>query len=767
MAFQLSTAGLARVSARRPWLVVTAWVVATVLAAGGAAFGLGDVITTEATFVNRPESLKGLELLDRGFQNPAEEQEETNWRETIVIRSETLTVDDSTFQQRVEQLTADLRALSGVIDPQQTVNVYMTQAAGSELAGDMISADRHATLIPTALRGSFDQATEQLPQYLEIINRYNADGFTVASAGEVTVDDQFLATSSADLEKEIYGLPVALVVLVVIFGALVAAGVPLVLGMTAIIVSLGLTALIGQVWELSLYVVNMITVIGLAVGVDYALFVVERYREERRRGIPQSEAIVLAGGTASKAVLFSGLTVVLALTGMFLIPTTIFRSLGLGAILVTIVAVVATLTLTPALLSLLGDKIDWPRRRYDAPPPHGTVVEDASGSNPYRGFWGRVTRSVMARPAISAVLAAGILILAALPSFELETGTAGPETLPPGNVRTAVEILDRDFYAGVLAPIEIAIGGTRTPEMDAALDRLVAALGQDPAFGPVLEREWNRANDVARLVVPLQGDANSDEAYEAVERLRKVTIPPAFAGVRAEVYVAGDPAFNADFKQVVADWTPVVFAFVLGLSFLLLLLAFRSVVVPVKAILMNLLSVGAAYGLTVLVFQKGYGDGLLGFQRVPTIEAWVPIFLFCVLFGLSMDYHVFLLSRIRERFDETGDNRDSVAFGLQATARIITGAAVIMVVVFGAFALGDLVMFQQMGFGLAVAILIDATLIRSVLVPASMVLLGERNWYLPRWLRWLPDLQVEGAQRSLLSPTPAPSRQSEVAPAGD
>jgi RND superfamily putative drug exporter len=434
---------------------------------------------------------------------------------------------------------------------------------------------------------------------------------------------------------------------------------------------------------------------------------------------------------------------VLALLGLFLIPTVIFRSLGAGAILVVIVAVIATLTLVPALLSLLGDRIDWPRRRtYDA----ATAAKQAQYDQEtiHSGVWGNLARVVMPRPVISVVLAAALVVAAALPYLDLKRGEGGVETLPEGNVRTAYLLLSQNFPAGRLAPVEVVVDGTRTADVQAGIDRLISAIGPDPVFGPAELPVWNEADDLALVRIPLTVDSSSPAALDAVHLLRDELVPAAFADVPAEVLVTGGPAMSADFEDVVDTYTPIVFIFVLSLSFLLLLLAFRSIVVPLKAIVMNLLSVGATYGLLVLVFQKGYLHEFFGFQQTPTIEAWIPIFLFCVLFGLSMDYHVFLISRIREHYDATHDNRESVAVGLQATARIITGAALIMVAVFAGFASGQLVMFQQMGFGLAIAVLLDATIVRSVLVPASMVLLGDRNWYLPSWLQWLPDLRIEG-----------------------
>jgi RND superfamily putative drug exporter len=680
--------------------------------------------------------------------------------ETVIVHSDTSTVDDSAFQDVVEMAAADLRALPEIVANLTTW--YEADAAGDPAAAQLVSADRHTALLPVTLVGDIDEAADNAEEYLAVVEGLGQEGIDVSTVGDISIGYEFNTLAEEDLVKgEGIGLLAALVVLVVVFGALVVAGVPIALAIVSIIVAVGMTALVGRVMDLSFFILNMITMIGLAVGIDYALFIVSRYREERRHGRPKEEAIVVAGGTASKAVFFSGATVVLALLGMFMIPIVIFRSLGAGAILVVVAAVAATLTLVPALLSLLGDRIDWPRRRrYDA----ATVAAQARYDQEtiHAGFWGRVTRVVMSRPIISVILSAGLLIAAAMPYLDLRLGQAGVESLPPSDVRTAYALLSRDFPAGRIQPVEVVVDGPQDAEVLAGIDRLVAATGEDPVFGPAQPPQWNEAGDLALVQIPLTIDASAPAAHDAVDRLRDDLIPTAFADVPAEVLVTGGPAFSADFEAVVRDYTPLVFAFVLGLSFLLLMLAFRSLVVPFKAIVMNLLSVGATYGLLVLVFQKGYGADLFGFQETPIIESWVPIFLFCVLFGLSMDYHVFLLSRIREHYDATHDNRESVAVGLQSTGRIITGAALIMVAVFAGFASGKLVMFQQMGFGLGVAVLLDATVVRSILVPATMALLGDANWYLPRWLDWLPDLRVEGVP----TPVSAAGMPAPQPPAG-
>jgi RND superfamily putative drug exporter len=363
---------------------------------------------------------------------------------------------------------------------------------------------------------------------------------------------------------------------------------------------------------------------------------------------------------------------------------------------------------------------------------------------------------VTARPVLSVVVSGGLLVAAALPVFNINLGNVGISTLPEdSNPRHAFDVLNREFSTGVLtADVVIDAADVNTPAVQAGIERLTQSVHGDGFFG-ASTLETNAHGDLALLTVAMPGDFSSEPSKAALGRLRGEYIPAAFPAGTARVYVGGPTAETVDSVQTQRDYLPFVFTFVLGLSFLLLLVVFRSIVVPLKAVAMNLLSVGAAYGMLVLVFQKGYGAGLLGFQESPVIESWLPLFLFAILFGLSMDYHVFLLSRIKERYDETRDNRGAVAYGLRQTASIITGAALIMVAVFAGMASGDLGIFQQVGFGLAVAILIDATIIRMVLVPASMELLGDWNWYFPRWLAWVPDVRLEGAPQPVAALAPA------------
>ena len=415
---------------------------------------------------------------------------------------------------------------------------------------------------------------------------------------------------------------------------------------------------------------------------------------------------------------------------------------------------IAALTLLPAVLALLGDRVNALRIPY-----FGRATERAGREG---RFWGAIVERVMRRPVLSLVLAGGLLLALAAPVLGLDTGTSGAATLPDRfESKQGYLLLREEFPTQSTEPVEIAVAGdVRGTDVEGALAQVEQELSRRPIFGdPVVEA--NEAGTVARVTVPIADNPDGERAIAAVRELRSEVVPEAFAGVAAEVYVGGDTAEELDYHDTVDFWLPLVLLFVLGLSFLLLTLAFRSIVVPATAIGMNLLSVGAAYGLLVLVFQEGLGNELLGLREAETIDAWVPLFLFAVLFGLSMDYQVFLLSRIRERYAQTGDTDAAVAFGIGSTARLITGAALIIIAVFWGFAMGDTIAFQQMGFGIAVALLIDATIVRSILVPATMTLLGERNWYLPSWLSWLPDVHVEGAEpprASALHPMPGESR---------
>ena len=597
----------------------------------------------------------------------------------------------------------------------------------------LVSSDRQATLV--LLNITDDDAVGDV---IEVVQGADADpDFAVAITGGTTRDHDFNELSERDLlNGELkFGLPAALIILLLVFGTVVAGLMPLLMALVAIISALGLVALLTQLFELSIFTTNMLTGMGLALGIDYALFVISRYREERGRGRAPGDAIVATGGTASRAVLFSGSAFVIAMFGLLLVPSTIFRSLAAGAILVGITSLAVALTLLPALLGLLRDRVDALR----LPIVGRRAVQRA---NPEGRFWGAVIDRVLRRPALSLTLSTAALVTLALPAFGLNIGAAGVSTLPDDlPSKQGYLALQRDFPAQTTDPAHVLVTNY-SGSVSTALEQLRNQLAADPRFGPGETREGSA--NVADLVVPVRGDPAGDEAIAAVRDLREQLVPAAFDGTDADPLVGGSSSEFIDYVDTVTNPAPLVFGFVLGLSLVLLTIAFRSIVIALTAIALNLLSVGAAYGLLVLVFQHGIGADLLSFQTVDAIEAWVPLFLFSVLFGLSMDYQVFLLSRIRERYDQGAHTAAAVRWGVASTARIITGAALIIVAVFSGFARGDLVMFQQMGFGVAISLLIDATVIRSVVLPSAMVLLGDRNWYLPSWLEWLPHLQVEG-----------------------
>ena len=757
---RFGTGSIARASSRHPWRTVGVWLAVLVLAGVSAGSLLGESLTTDFDFTTTPEAKRALELLEE------RRLERDIVTETWVIAGEQEgTASDPEFSRRVNGVLDDLEALGpGAVS--YVPSVYPMSAVVAEdpeLApfGPIPSEDGRAVLFTVVMAGDTDAATEHVDRLEAIREGATGDGIEAFSLGAATSTEDFRRISEEDLRfGESIGVLAAILVLVVVFGSLVAGITPIVMGIFSIAVTLGIIALIGQLWRITFFAPNLVSMMGLAVGIDYSLFIVSRYREERQRGREKLEAIEQAGETANRAVFFSGVTVILALAGMLIIPVTIFRGLAGGAIVVVAVSVAASMTLLPAILSILGDRVNAGRilgRR------RGDIEHGRPG-----GFWDRMSRGVMARPVLSLVLAAGLLIALSLPFWlqphpeddgvGIKQGMSGITTLPDDvATKQAFNALVEHFpKAGANTPAQIVIlGSPRDPDVVAGIEELGRQIADDPSLGAPVAPRGSEDGSVTLVDIPLAGaavDTQSEAAVQAVRDLRERYVPTAFADAGVEVLVGGESALLADFLDISGDYTPVIILIVLGLSFVLLTIVFRSIVVPAKAIVMNLLSVGAAYGAIVLVFQEG-GIGLgewiadiSGFQQVDAIDAWLPLFLFSILFGLSMDYHVFLLSRIREEYDRTLDNAEAVAYGLRTTGGIITGAAIIMVAVFSGFAAGRLVALEEMGFGLAIAVFIDATIVRSILVPSTMRLLGDRNWYLPRWLQWLPQVRVEGPE---------------------
>ena len=718
------TERLARACSRHPWRTIGAWIAVVVLAFAAIAVLLPGNLTSNGSAAGNPEFRRAERLEASSFPfDPSR-----NFDNVVVIRSRRYRVTDPQFRAFVTALAREGRATGKVFD----ARLFYT-------TGDrtLVSANRHATLI------TFNVAdTPDIKEINRIVERADArPGFDVGITGNDVRDQDFTDLSQHDLENgELkFGLPAALLILLLVFGSVVAGFVPIALALIAIVVGLGLVAVVASIWELSIFVINMLTGMGLALGIDYSLFVVSRYREERGYDREPLAAIEASGATASGAVLFSGTAFVIAMLGMLIVPNTVMRSLATGAILVGVTSVAAALTLLPALLGLLRDRVNALRIPFI-----GSAA--AQHANPESRFWSGIVHGVLRRPALSLFLACSLLLALAIPVFSLKIGANGISTLPDRFVsKRGFLLLQQSFPEATTDPVRIVVADHASdPRVRAALRRVRTKLATNPEFGTGLIR-YSTNGSVAALDVPIHGDDAGTRAVAGVRELRSTTIPQTFSGTDATVLVGGRTAENIDYFDSVSNPTPYVFALVLGLTLVLLTLAFRSIVIALTAIALNLLSVGAAYGLLVLVFLKGIGNGIFGFQHVAVIEAWVPLFLFAVLFGLSMDYQVFLLSRIKERYDLGHDTRAAVAWGVGSTARIITGAALIIVAVFTGFARGDLVQFQQMGFGVAVALLIDATIIRSVILPAAMALLGRWNWYLPSWLNWLPRVEIERA----------------------
>jgi RND superfamily putative drug exporter len=528
-----------------------------------------------------------------------------------------------------------------------------------------------------------------------------------------------------------------LIILVVAFGALVAAGIPLLLALTAVFATFGLAALPSHLLPLAREASAVVLLIGLAVGVDYSMFYLRREREERAAGRSERAALEAAAATSGRSVLVSGLTVMAAMAGLFLTGDATFASFGYATMIVVAVAVLGSLTVLPALLSKLGDRVD----RLHVPFVGRLRRDDGEGR-----VWGAIIDRVLRRPLLSAVVAGGLLLALAIPALTLRIATPGPDTFPKS--LDVVKTYDRmqQAFPGKALPAHVVV---QSPNVKALavrsaigeLERRAFSSGQ--AHRPITVDE-NDAATIADITVPIQGTGTDAASNASLAALRDSIVPETVGALPdTEAGVTGLTAEWKDQQDQMKAWLPLVVAFVLLLAFGLMLVAFRSIVVAIKAIVLNLLSVAAAYGVLVLVFQHGIGKGLLGFGSTAGISPVVPLLLFVILFGLSMDYHVFIVSRIRETFDRGASMDDSIAHGIKTTAGVVTSAAIVMVAVFSIFATLSLLFFKQFGVGLAAAVLIDATIVRAVLLPATMKLLGDRNWYLPGWLQWLPRLEPQ------------------------
>ncbi|GLX00349.1 membrane protein [Microtetraspora sp. NBRC 16547] len=733
-------------SARHRWwalLIWTSFVIVSVFV--GNAVGVAKMKPYENA---NGDSREAGRILDgAGFTDVASE--------VVLLQSGTLTIKDQRFRDAVVDVKKAVEA-TGQVEHVRTP--YDKEPSP-------VTEDGKTALIQFDMKGEGRTAGDRVQPVLDAVAGVAAahPGLRIEQAGGASSDKLIGEAIDKDFVRaEQLSLPITLGILLAAFGALLAAVVPVALAMTAIFSATGLLAFTSHVLHVDGMTTNVMLLIGLAVGVDYSLFYIMREREERAKGRDKLRAMEIAAATSGRAVLVSGVTVIVAMAGMFLTGNGLFMGFAEGTILVVLTAVVGSLTVLPALLSLIGDKID-------ARVIHGTVRAVTRGRVTWRRvlgvrggesrFWGAVLGPVLRHPAISALLAGGLLVALAVPAIGLKTGPQGIDDLQGDYaIAETFKRIDKAFPGGnEPAVVVFKAADVTTSEVTSAIARFKErAFATGEANEPFIV-SINPDKTVARIAIGIKGTGTGAVSQHAVHTLREKVIPATIPGA----HVTGHTAGSMDFNDQLTRSLPLVFGFVLLFAFVLLLASFRSLVVAIKAIVLNLLSVAAAYGVLVLVFQKGYGESLLGFRSTGTITDWLPMFLFVILFGLSMDYHVFILSRVREAYDKGMRTDDAVAHGIKSTAAVVTSAALIMVAVFATFATLSLLTFMQLGVGLAAAVLIDATIVRAVLLPATMKLLGDWNWYLPRWLQWLPRLSHgEDEDRS------APDRDRVAVPVG-
>ncbi len=693
------------------------------------AFALGGMVGTKSIDLNKAgpgESGRVDRILDAGFKPPA--------GESVLIQSRSLRADDPAFTAAIEDVVAGISKVEAV------QRVRSPLAPGN---ADQIAKNGHAALVEFEIRGNSDKAVDKIAPVLDRVaeaQRAHPQLF-IGEFGDASSVKAVVTAYGDDLGKAgLISIPITLIILVLAFGALVAAGIPLLLALTAIFATFGLIALPSHLLPVANEAYAMVLLIGLAVGVDYSMFYLKRERQERAAGRSAQAALAAAAATSGRSVLISGLTVIVAMAGMFLTGNATFASLGLATILVVAVAVLGSLTVLPALLSKLGDKVD----RLRVPFVGRLRRDDGEGR-----IWGAIVDRVLRRPVLSAVLAGGLLLALAAPALQLRIATPGPDTFPKSLAVVKTYNRMQQAFPGTALPANVVVKApnVNAPAVRAAITRLEQrALASGRMFEPITV-DVNKDATVANITVPIEGKGTDAASNASLAALRDVIVPETLGALPStEAGVTGLTAEWKDQADEIKSKTPLVVAFVLLFAFALMLVAFRSLVIAVKATLLNLLSVAAAYGVLVLVFQHGFGKGLLGFSSTAGIDPVVPLLLFVILFGLSMDYHVFIISRIRETFDGGASTEEAIAHGIKSTAGVVTSAAIVMVSVFAIFATLSMLFFKQFGVGLATAILIDATIVRAVLLPASMKLLGDWNWYLPKWLQWLPRLERHEAE---------------------
>ncbi len=708
-----------------------------------AALALGQVIGTKQIDPkdnNVGQSRRADDMLrDAGFRPDPQ-------TEIVLVQSTTYTAHEPAFRTVVQGV------VDGVKSSPAIENLRSPYQPGR---ADQISRDRHSAIVEWQMKGDAKLATKRIDAFTAATAAIAGShpGFYVGEAGTISSGKALSKTMDRQLAQAgERSIPLTLGVLLLVFGALVAAGLPLLLALSAVAGTMGLLALPSQLVPMNEAVKTVLLLMGLAVGVDYSLFYLKREREERAAGRGPRAALEAAAATSGRSVLISGVTVMIAMAGMLFTGDPTSLSLGVSTMMVVAAAMLGSLTVLPALLSRLGDHVEKGRV------PFLGRMRRERGEN---RFWSAMLTPALRRPLRSAVAAAALLLALAVPVLSMHTSSPGLESLPNGVATVAtIDRLQRAFPGNVQPAVVAIKADTDSPATRAAIGELRrSALASGQMRAPI-QVEVNPGHTVARVTVPLVGDGTDTRSTAALRTLRDRILPATVGTLPGASYaVTGGTASSVDGNALLKRSWPRVFAFVLTFAFLLLLVSFRSLVIAAKAILLNLLSVGAAYGVLVAAFQYGWGESILGFRSNGGIASWLPIFMFVILFGLSMDYHVFIISRIREAYDRGLKTEDAVAHGIKTTAGVVTSAALVMVGVFSIFVTLPILDVKQAGFGLAVAVLIDATVVRAVLLPATMKLLGDWNWYLPRWLDWLPTLERAGADDDTRA-VPAPATAS-------
>jgi putative drug exporter of the RND superfamily len=746
------TVRVAAWSARHRWLVFVLWFVATIgtLGAGFAAGGIYALDVNEDPNGPKLESETAYDVLGAG--EPVEPSE----RFVIVIDGGDGAALDPAFQDKVHGLVADLTAVESQGALTEPVFDSVTDPFVAGPRSGLIAPDGTTVQVVGNIPGERDVVRQKLEPVPAIVERFRASlpGGRVHVISSTFINDDITKLINEELDGSLrLTIPITFLILLIAFGAIVASVIPLLLAITSLAAAYGFLALYSQtVGAVSPNATQLIVLMGLAVAVDYSLFMITRFRSERRRGATVQEAIETSSSTAGRAVFFSGIAVVISLGGLVTLGISLFTGMAVGTMAVVLVSVIGSLTFLPATLAIVGDRVNlgrpitWLPRLLRMRGALATI-ERRAARPPGSGIWAALVSGVMSRPVVMTVLSAAVLLAAATPVSRMRTGTTDITGLPSSiDGIAAIKLVNEKFPFGQDIRLDVVVEHADRADVQAAIAELKTQLSGIQGLGPLTTERTNQDGTVALLSYEMTGGRNDEANRAIVRQVRDEVRPGIFGGglTDARMYVSGQAARTMDIVGIYDNATPRIFLFVLGLSFLLMLIAFRSIVIPIKAILLNLLSTAAAFGVMVLVFQEGWFAEPLGIVSGGVIESWVPIFVFTILFGLSMDYHLFILTRIKEARDRGMDSRTAVARGISVTSGTITSAASIMVVVFAVFVTFKFVFIQQLGLGLAVAVFIDATLIRSVLLPATMTLLGDWNWWLPRWLGWLPNVTIEG-----------------------